>query len=424
MLDRRGTPGPVELQEGGAAQRCSPVQIGGRDRAPHGGLHIAFGLVPIRRARENRTFAIGIAADELGGENVPEEGMKLEPPMPAGKHGDETVRLGERSQHGRRVRPTQRRVAEAGADAAEGGNLEQEVALTFRQLVEQLRVEVVAEQPVRPEKRFVEAASRPARNERGEIETGGPAVAESDVLVLSLDLEGIACSSGSACMSGAIEPSHVVRALGHEHELRPFGHMLEQGFHHVDAHRVRKQMDVVENDDRGLTEELERVHELRQCAGNRGLRAADQAGEAADIGTDPAQHRPEIRQEDDWVALTFVDRVPAQLPPSALEPPGERGGLPVSGGGLDDQHGGAPRGTQSIEEHGAADEIAAPAWNPELGLEKRETGSGVAPGRPPDLGHLRLLERRLRPSRDPTRARLRRRGTRRPTFGTRRWPGS
>jgi cysteine desulfurase len=42
--------------------------------------------------------------------------------------------------------------------------------------------------------------------------------AESDLLVLNLDLEGIACSSGSACTAGAIEPSHVVQALGLPHE--------------------------------------------------------------------------------------------------------------------------------------------------------------------------------------------------------------
>jgi len=42
--------------------------------------------------------------------------------------------------------------------------------------------------------------------------------AESDMLVLNMDLEGIACSSGSACTAGAIEPSHVVQALGLPHE--------------------------------------------------------------------------------------------------------------------------------------------------------------------------------------------------------------
>jgi cysteine desulfurase len=43
--------------------------------------------------------------------------------------------------------------------------------------------------------------------------------AESDLLVLNMDLEGVACSSGSACTAGAIEPSHVLRALGVPHHL-------------------------------------------------------------------------------------------------------------------------------------------------------------------------------------------------------------
>jgi cysteine desulfurase len=37
---------------------------------------------------------------------------------------------------------------------------------------------------------------------------------ESDLLVLNMDLEGVACSSGSACTAGAVQASHVVRALG------------------------------------------------------------------------------------------------------------------------------------------------------------------------------------------------------------------
>ncbi|MFQ5770971.1 MAG: aminotransferase class V-fold PLP-dependent enzyme, partial [bacterium] len=37
---------------------------------------------------------------------------------------------------------------------------------------------------------------------------------ESDSLMLSLDLKGIAVSNGSACSSGTIAPSHVLQALG------------------------------------------------------------------------------------------------------------------------------------------------------------------------------------------------------------------
>lgn len=33
-------------------------------------------------------------------------------------------------------------------------------------------------------------------------------------MVIALDLKGIACSTGAACSSGAVEPSHVLTALG------------------------------------------------------------------------------------------------------------------------------------------------------------------------------------------------------------------
>ena len=41
---------------------------------------------------------------------------------------------------------------------------------------------------------------------------------EGEALVIALDLKGLAVSSGAACSSGAIEPSHVLLAMGLPHD--------------------------------------------------------------------------------------------------------------------------------------------------------------------------------------------------------------
>ncbi|HEX9564131.1 MAG TPA: cysteine desulfurase family protein [Gemmatimonadaceae bacterium] len=42
---------------------------------------------------------------------------------------------------------------------------------------------------------------------------------DSESMLMALDLQGVACSAGSACQSGSVDPSHVLAAIGVSHDL-------------------------------------------------------------------------------------------------------------------------------------------------------------------------------------------------------------
>ena len=58
---------------------------------------------------------------------------------------------------------------------------------------------------------------------------------EGESLLLNLDLKGIASSSGSACTSGSLEPSHVLLAIGLPHEIAHGSLRLTLGRANTDA---------------------------------------------------------------------------------------------------------------------------------------------------------------------------------------------
>ncbi len=62
---------------------------------------------------------------------------------------------------------------------------------------------------------------------------------DSESMLMALDLQGVACSAGSACQSGSIDPSHVLTACGVRHDLATASVRLSLGSLNTDAHVAR-----------------------------------------------------------------------------------------------------------------------------------------------------------------------------------------
>jgi len=80
---------------------------------------------------------------------------------------------------------------------------------------------------------------------------------EGEGLILSLDLDGIAASTGSACSSGALDPSHVLLSLGLRHEQAHGSLRLTIG-----KYTTKNELDFV------IKKTKEVVKRLRKISGN------------------------------------------------------------------------------------------------------------------------------------------------------------
>ena len=67
---------------------------------------------------------------------------------------------------------------------------------------------------------------------------------EGESMVLGLDMEGIAVSSGAACTSGSLDPSHVLLAMGQSHEVAQSAVRFSLGIGNTDA-EIDRVLDVL-----------------------------------------------------------------------------------------------------------------------------------------------------------------------------------
>lgn len=84
---------------------------------------------------------------------------------------------------------------------------------------------------------------------------------EGESLLLNLDLQGIAGSSGSACTSGSLEPSHVLLAIGRPHEIAHGSLRLSLGIYNTDE-EIDRVLEVLP----GIVEKLRQMSPLYRPA--------------------------------------------------------------------------------------------------------------------------------------------------------------
>jgi cysteine desulfurase len=166
----------------------------------------ALGKVPVR-VDEVAVDTLAFSAHKLGGPRgagvlFVRRGTKLHPLLHGG--GQE-----------RGLRPGTEDVASAVAFAIAAELAEAERAETMAR-VGALRDRLEAGLCERVPGVRINAAAAPRLRTISNLSVPG---ADPEMLLMALDLEGIAASSGSACSSGAVEPSHVLLAMGVPAEL-------------------------------------------------------------------------------------------------------------------------------------------------------------------------------------------------------------
>jgi cysteine desulfurase len=163
----------------------------------------AFGKVRVR-ADEVGADLVALSAHKIGGPKgigalVVRDGVELEPLLHGGGHefglrsGTPAVPLAVGF-----AAAADRALADLAAEAERWRALRDRLEAGLRERVPDLRVN---------------GAGAPRLPNLLNVSLAGVAI---DALLLALDLEGIAVSSGSACTTGAVEPSHVLVAMGLE----------------------------------------------------------------------------------------------------------------------------------------------------------------------------------------------------------------